>query len=93
MDTGSQHTYCAMHIRCIRVARIKLPPAADALYLDLFKRHFERERLIVVWIQRAFLYCRLLLLDSFSVHQQRQLHVRICTQTRQLPRQYQRRLD
>ena len=46
-------------------------------YLDLFERHLEWERLVVVRVQRALLDGRLLLFDSLSVHQQRQLHVRI----------------
>ena len=57
---------------------------AGRSYLYLFERNFERERLVVVRIQRALLDGRLLLLDSLAVHQQRQLHVRIYTHNQKL---------
>ena len=51
------------------------------LYLYLFEGNLEREALVVVRVEGAFLNRRLLLLDPFSVQQQRDLHVRICDVT------------
>ena len=47
-------------------------------YLKLFEGNLKREALVVVRVESAFLNRRLLLLDPFSVQQQRDLHVRIC---------------
>ena len=48
-------------------------------YLDLFEWNFKGEGLIIVRIQRAFLDCRLLFLDAFTVKHERDLDVRIYT--------------
>ena len=79
LKSRGRSLYVCMFACCLSIIALFLKVLIWSLetHLYLFKRNFEGERFVIIRIECTFLYWCLLLLQSFAVLHQRNLHVRI----------------